>query len=142
MGATLPRRSVLRLAASVYDREVVATLAIRLLGSPEIERDGAVVAPPRGHTAWAVLAYVTLAERPVARTPLAGLIFGDAADPRGALRWTLAELRRALGVPGSLRGDPVEPALPGGAAVDVLALAAGEGARRSTPVRWSPESRA
>ena len=62
-----------------------------MLGPPEIERDGVVVAPPRGHKAWGVLAYVVLAERPVARTRLAGLVFADADDPRGALRWTLAQ---------------------------------------------------
>jgi DNA-binding SARP family transcriptional activator len=104
----------------------VPTLAIRLLGPPEIERDGVVVAPPRGHKAWAVLAYLALAERPVARTRLAGLIFGDADDPRGALRWTLAQLRRALGVADVLDGDPLELGLPAGTAVDVLALASGE----------------
>jgi DNA-binding SARP family transcriptional activator len=104
----------------------VPTLAIRLLGPPEIERDGVAVAPPRGHKAWAVLAYLALAERPVARTRLAGLIFGDADDPRGALRWTLAQLRRALGVAEALGGDPLELRLPAGTAMDVLALAAGD----------------
>ena len=104
----------------------MSTFVIRLLGPSEIERDGVVVPSPRGHKAWAVLAYVALAERPVARTQLAGLVFGDAEDPRGALRWTLAELRRALGVAGALRGDPVELGLPAGAAVDVLSLASGE----------------
>jgi DNA-binding SARP family transcriptional activator len=106
----------------VYDRDVVSGLLIRLLGPPEIERDGVVVAPPRGHKAWAVLAYTVLAERPVARARLAGLVFGDADDPRGALRWTLAELRRTLGVAGALHGDPLELALP----ADVLALASGD----------------
>jgi DNA-binding SARP family transcriptional activator len=99
---------------------------IRLLGPPEIERDGVVVAPPRGHKGWAVLAYLVLAERPVARTRLAGLVFGDADDPRGALRWTLAQLRRALGVADALGGDPLKLGLPAGAVVDVLALASGE----------------
>ena len=101
------------------------TLAIRLLGPPEIERDGVPTAPPRGYKAWAVLAYVVLAERRVARARLAGLIFGDAQDPLGALRWTLAQLRRALGAGDALRGDPLELALPDGAAIDVLALASG-----------------
>jgi DNA-binding SARP family transcriptional activator len=100
----------------------VTTLAIRLLGRPEIERDGVVVAPPRGHKAWAVLAYLVLSERRVARAELAGLLFGDAGDPLGALRWTLAQVRRALGVPDALRGDPLELGLPAGATVDVLAL--------------------
>jgi DNA-binding SARP family transcriptional activator len=101
----------------------VSTLAIRLLGRPEIEHAGVVAAPPRGHKAWAVLAYLVLAERPVARAHLAGLLFADADDPLGALRWTLAQLRRALGA-GTLRGDPLE--LPGEAVVDVRALAAGD----------------
>ena len=104
----------------------MATLEIRLLGPPEIERDGAVAAPPRGHKAWAVLAYLALAQKPVPRTRLAALIFGDAADPLGALRWTLAQLRRALGAPEALRGDPLELGLPAGAVVDVLALADGD----------------
>jgi DNA-binding SARP family transcriptional activator len=110
----------------VYDRDDVSPLAIRLVGRPEIERDGVIVAPPRGHKSWAVLAYLVLAGRPVARAQLAALIFGDAADPLGALRWSLAQLRRALAVPGALDGDPLELRLPPEAAVDVVALAAGD----------------
>ena len=79
-------------------------------------------APPRGHKSWAVLAYLVLAQAPVGRARLAGLLFGDADDPLGALRWTLAQLRRALGVTDGLRGDPLE--LGSGRGVDVLALAA------------------
>ena len=115
MGHAHPRRAV-------YDRRAVSSLVIRLLGPPEIERDSAVVASPRGHKAWAVLAYVVLAERPVGRNELARLVFGAADDPRGALRWTLAELRRALALPGALRGDPLELALTPGAARDALWL--------------------
>ena len=55
---------------ALYDRRVVSALVIRLLGAPEIERDGSVVAPPRGQKAWAVLAYVILAELAVTRTRL------------------------------------------------------------------------
>ena len=101
-------------------------LVIRLLGPPEIERDGVVAVPPRGHKPWAVLAYLVLAERPVARARLAGLIFGEADDPLAALRWTLAQLRRALGVSGAMRGDPPELGWPARASVDVLALASGD----------------
>ena len=101
-------------------------LVIRLLGRPEIERDGVLVAPPRGHKAWAVLAYLLLAERRVGRTRLASLVFGGADDPLGALRWTLAQLRRALGAPSALRDDPLELGLPPGVIVDALALAAGD----------------
>jgi DNA-binding SARP family transcriptional activator len=81
-------------------------LTIRLMGSPAIEREGRPVPPPRGRKAWALLAYLLLAERPVSRKHLAGLLFGDANDPLGALRWALAELRRALGVR-ALTGDPI-----------------------------------
>jgi DNA-binding SARP family transcriptional activator len=133
-------------SAAVYDRDVVPMLVIRLLGPPEIERDGVVVAPPRGHKAWGVLAYAVLAERPVARPHLAGLIFGDAGDPLGALRWTLAQLRRALGVGGTLRGDPLELGLPPGTAVDAVALASGDPdpalARGELLEGVDPESRA
>ena len=106
--------------------DLVSTLVIRLLGRPEIECDGDVVVPPRGHKAWAVLAYLVLAERRVARAWLAGLVFGGADDPLGALRWTLAQLRRALGVPDALRADPLELGLPAEAVVDVLALSSGD----------------
>ena len=104
----------------------MSTLVLRLLGPPEIEWDGVIVPPPRGHKAWAVLAYLVLTERPVARTQLAALVFGDAEDPRGALRWTLAQLRRALGVAGATAAETLlELALPPATVVDVLALAAG-----------------
>ncbi|WP_155340103.1 AfsR/SARP family transcriptional regulator [Acrocarpospora corrugata] len=82
-------------------------LTIRLLGPPAIERDGLPVRPPRGHKTWALLGYLLLADRPPSRRRLAGLLFGDAEDPLGALRWSLAEPRRAVGVPGLLTGDPV-----------------------------------
>lgn len=98
---------------------------IRLLGAPEIERDGNVAAAPRGRKAWAVLAYVALAERPVSRQHLAGLLFADASDPLGALRWTLAELRRTLGNSNVLRGDPVDLGLPR-SCLDIEAVAVGE----------------
>jgi DNA-binding SARP family transcriptional activator len=53
---------------------------------------------------------------------LASLLFADADDPLGALRWSLAELRRVLDDPLALRGDPPAFRLPEGGFVDVLAL--------------------
>ena len=99
------------------------TLTIRLLGPPAIERDGRPAPPPRGRKAWALLAFLLLADRPPGRRQLAELLFGEAADPLGALRWTLAELRRALGAPGLFGGDPVAAALGPGVEVDLQALA-------------------
>jgi DNA-binding SARP family transcriptional activator len=63
---------------------------IRLLGPPAMERDGRPVRSPRGRKAWALLAYLLLADRPPSRRHLAELLFADADDPLGALRWTLA----------------------------------------------------
>jgi DNA-binding SARP family transcriptional activator len=97
-------------------------LTIRLMGPPAIERDGRAVRAPRGHKAWALLGYLLLAERAPSRTHLAGLLFGDANDPLGALRWTLAELRRVLGPAVRLDGDPVAVTLADDIVVDVHLL--------------------
>jgi DNA-binding SARP family transcriptional activator len=83
------------------------SLRIRLLGVPELERDGAPARPPRGAKSWALLAYLALSRRPPARRELAELLFGEAEDPLGALRWSLSELRRALEPEGRVGGDPV-----------------------------------
>jgi DNA-binding SARP family transcriptional activator len=82
------------------------TVRVRLLGRPEIERsDGPARPPPRGRKAWALLARVALSERALARGDVASELFASANDPLAALRWTLAELRRGLGIPDILRGD-------------------------------------
>jgi DNA-binding SARP family transcriptional activator len=99
-------------------------LTIRLLGPPAIERDDVPIRPPRGRKAWALLAYLVFAERPRSRQHLAQLLFGEADDPLGALRWSLAELRRTLGLPSALAGDPVALALGDGVAIDVRAVTA------------------
>lgn len=101
------------------------TRRVHLCGRPRIERGGVEVPGPRGAKAWAVLAYLVLAEGPVARRRLAGLLFEDADDPMGALRWNLSQLRRALGCSTLLVGDPLRLELEdeGAAiAVDVPAL--------------------
>jgi DNA-binding SARP family transcriptional activator len=100
------------------------TRRVRLLGRPRIESDGQHYPPLRGLKAWALLARVALSDRPVDRRELAGELFGEADDPLGALRWCLADLRRGLGLPGSLRGDPVI-APPGELWLDVRALEEG-----------------
>lgn len=90
------------------------SLVIRLLGKPRIERDGAPVPTPRGRKTWGLLAYLLLSERPPSRSRVASLLFGEAADPLGALRWTLADLRRTLGAADAAAGDPLELRLPAG----------------------------
>jgi DNA-binding SARP family transcriptional activator len=97
-------------------------LTIKLLGPPAIERDGRALRPPRGHKAWALLSFVVLADRPPSRRQLAELLFSEADDPLGALRWTLAELRRALGESQALRGDPISSGFGDDVVIDVQLL--------------------
>jgi DNA-binding SARP family transcriptional activator/predicted negative regulator of RcsB-dependent stress response len=104
---------------------VVST--IRLLGAPVILQDGVAAAPPRGRKAWGLLAYLLLCERPATRSELAELLFADAADPLGALRWNLAQLRRALGGAAVLHGDPVQLVLAEDVVVDILDSGSADG---------------
>jgi len=97
---------------------------IQLLGRPRITRGPAGAYKFRSRKSWALLAYLILSERPPARSQLASLLFGGADDPVRALRWSLAEIRRALG-DGSVDGDPVMLRLPPGAAVDVQVVMKG-----------------
>src|SRR6266571_9447511 len=98
------------------------SLTIRLLGAPRIERDGESEAGPRGNKAWALLAYLLLSRQPPSRRKIAELLFSEADDPLGALRWSLAQLRQALEQPNGLRGDPVELALDPGTEIDLRRL--------------------
>jgi DNA-binding SARP family transcriptional activator len=79
-------------------------LSIHLLGVPRVLRDGLALPSPRGQKVWGLLAYLLRCDARVSRQHLAGLLFEDAEDPLGALRWTLSELRRLLGT-ASLRGN-------------------------------------
>ncbi len=99
-------------------------VTIRLLGPPAIERDGKPARSLRGLKAWALLSYLLLADRIPSRKHLAELLFGEADDPLGALRWTLAELRRGLGASDLLTGDPVDTTLGHDIVVDVQRVTA------------------
>jgi DNA-binding SARP family transcriptional activator len=96
----------------------VVTLLVELLGRPRLVRDGAE-STLRGRKNWALLTYLVLSERPPSRERLAALLFPDADDPLGALRWSLSQLRRALGERTEIDGDPVVLRLPPEAVVDV-----------------------
>jgi DNA-binding SARP family transcriptional activator len=100
-------------------------LSIHLLGSPRVERGGEAVDAPRGHKSWGLLAYLVRTRVPPSRERLAGLLFPEADDPLGALRWTLSNLRRQLGEDVQLGGDPLVLRLPAGTFVDVSVLGRG-----------------
>lgn len=99
------------------------TLTVELLGTPRAVRDGEEVTL-RGHKPWLLLAYLVCAETSVPRQRLATMLFPDATDPDGALRWNLSELRRGLSI--GLTGDPVELTLPEDTTVDVEVLRRGD----------------
>ncbi len=98
-------------------------LMIKLLGPPRICADGVEVDGPRGRKGWGVLAYLAGSAAAVPRERLARLLFPDASDPLGTLRWNLAELRRIVGQRQAFTGDPVVLALGREVRIDVQLLA-------------------
>jgi DNA-binding SARP family transcriptional activator len=100
-------------------------LRIRLIGQPSLERDGQPIPGPRGHKAWAVLGRLVRSSEAVSRQVLVDELFSDADDPMGALRWSLAELRRRTGLVETLGGNPVSLVLGDEVTADVLDIAAG-----------------
>lgn len=92
-------------------------LTVHLLGSPRVQRTDGVAYQMRSRKSWALLAVLLLSERPLSRNRLAGLLFAGADDPLRALRWSLTEIRRCLGV--EIDGDPVAVRLPADAVLDV-----------------------
>jgi DNA-binding SARP family transcriptional activator len=101
-------------------------IAVHLLGPPLLVRDGVVYAAPRGRKVWALLAYLALSHGRPSRQQLVDLLFPDAEDPAGTLRWNLSELRRLLGGPDTVgSGNVVQLRLPAGSVIDVHVLMAG-----------------
>jgi DNA-binding SARP family transcriptional activator len=98
-------------------------LDVQLLGRPSVCLDGVPVDGPRGHKTWGLLAYLVGVGVPVPRDRLVALLFPDADDGLAALRWNLAQLRRAVRSPEAFRGDPVAAALGPDVRVDVHQLA-------------------
>src|SRR5690349_6665973 len=101
------------------------SITVQLLGRPRITRAAGDVYKFRSRKSWGLLAYLILSEHAPARSQLASLLFAGADDPVRALRWGLAEIRRALGEGGSVDGDPVVLTLPPGSVVDVQVVATG-----------------
>ena len=100
-------------------------LSIHLLGSPTIQRDGVWIDAPRGHKPWGLLTYLVRTRVPSSRDRLANLLFPEADDPLGSLRWTLSVLRRQLGEHAELGGDPLRLTLSPGTFLDLEVLSRG-----------------
>lgn len=99
--------------------------AIHLLGRPHTDRGGTEAHQFRSRKSWALLAYLLLGDRPPSRSRLAKLLFADADDPQRALRWSLTEIRRALGDEGWVDGDPVTLTLAEQVVVDAIVVTRG-----------------
>ncbi|WP_374445080.1 hypothetical protein [Stella sp.] len=107
-------------------------IEIRLLGPLAIDRDGVPIALPASRKVRALLAYLTLAPRPVARAQLCELLWDVPDDPRGELRWCLSKIRGLLDAPDRRRVLSADDAVGldlAGCRVDALAVAAAVQAR-------------
>jgi DNA-binding SARP family transcriptional activator len=100
-------------------------LSIHLLGPPRVERGGRALEAPRGRKTWGLLVYLIRTRVAPSREHVANLLFPEANDPLGTLRWTLSVLRRQLGDQAELGGDPLLLTLPPGTFVDVDVLSRG-----------------
>ena len=69
------------------------SLRFRLLGSLELSRGGDVLQLPASRKVRALLGYLVLASRPVARSQVCELLWDVPNDPRGELRWCLSKIR-------------------------------------------------
>lgn len=102
-------------------------LHVRLLGIPGIDAQDGRGPDVRGKKPWALFARIVLTGHPLSRRQLAEELFGEADDPLGALRWSLASLRKTFGNPDVFTGDPVSRALPDHVTVDVVEVLSGRG---------------
>lgn len=70
---------------------------VEVLGELRAMRDDAPVELPTSRKTRALLGYLVVTRRAHARSRLCELLWDEAEDPRGALRWSLSRLRRAVG---------------------------------------------
>src|SRR5438477_576338 len=76
-------------------------LRVRLLGRPGLEHDGES-RRLEGHKPWALLTYLLLEPRAPTRRELADLLWSEADDPLGAVRWSLSQVRKAVNPPAEI----------------------------------------
>ena len=73
-----------------------APLEIHMLGVLRVSRRNRPIALPPSRKVRALLAYLVLTSKPVARGTLCELLWDVPNDPRGELRWCLSKIRRLL----------------------------------------------
>ena len=83
--------------------KAVESLRFRLLGTLELSRGGDVLKLPASRKVRALLGYLVLASRPVARSLVCELLWDVPNDPKGELRWCLSKIRGLIDEPGRKR---------------------------------------
>ena len=81
----------------------VESLNLRLLGPLALSRGGDALALPSSRKVRALLGYLVLASRPVARSQICELLWDVPNDPRGELRWCLSKIRGLIDEKGRKR---------------------------------------
>jgi TolB-like protein/Tfp pilus assembly protein PilF len=81
----------------------VESLAFRLLGPLQLSRGRDVLKLPSSRKVRALLGYLVLASRPVARSQVCELLWDVPNDPRGELRWCLSKIRGLIDEKGRKR---------------------------------------
>jgi DNA-binding SARP family transcriptional activator len=81
----------------------VESLSFRLLGPLQLSRGRDVVTLPSSRKVRALLGYLVLASRPVARSQVCELLWDVPNDPRGELRWCLSKIRGLIDEKGRKR---------------------------------------
>ncbi len=81
----------------------VESLAFRLLGPLQLSRGRDVLTLPSSRKVRALLGYLVLASRPLARSQVCELLWDVPNDPRGELRWCLSKIRGLIDEKGRKR---------------------------------------
>lgn len=72
-------------------------MRISLIGKAQLSRDNRKLVLP-GYRPLALFAYLLIRGKPQSREHLVNLLFDRPKNPRAALRWTLAQIRKIVGV--------------------------------------------
>jgi DNA-binding SARP family transcriptional activator/TolB-like protein len=112
-------------AVDAGDARAAHALQLRLLGPLTVLRQGTVLPLPSSRKVRALLGYLALTPRAIARSTLCELLWESPDDPRGELRWCLSKLRGLVDDAQKSRvvtlGDTVQLEL-AGCAVDARAV--------------------
>jgi DNA-binding SARP family transcriptional activator/Flp pilus assembly protein TadD len=81
----------------------VESLVFKLLGPLQLSRGGEALTLPSSRKVRALLGYLVLASRPLARSQVCELMWDVPSDPRGELRWCLSKIRGLIDEKGRKR---------------------------------------